>query len=140
MSGEAPREAGPPDGGSLEELALAYVMWTHFQEQRDFWAVEAVLGLSFRRDWDNLFEVALELVRQAGEGDDWALAAIGAGPLEELLAHGGEEWLPRVEAEALRNRAFAEALASVWPHDGMAEAVHARIRAAAAAGTANARG
>ena len=46
---------------------------------------------------------------------EWALAMIGAGPMEELLGKHGPDFIDAVELEARRWPAFRQMLTNVWP-------------------------
>jgi hypothetical protein len=45
---------------------------------------------------------------------DRAFAVLAAGPLEDLLAYHGSEFIDRVETEARRNPRFRDLLGGVW--------------------------
>ena len=53
---------------------------------------------------------------------------LAAGPLEELLAYHGQQFIERVEAEAKANPKFAWLLGGVWQFT-MTEEVWARVQA-----------
>jgi len=110
-----------------EQLALAYIMWLHFEKPEDFWSVEHVTMLSFSQEWDELWRVTLMLLHEAD--DDWCIAAIAAGPLEELIGHAGERYIDRIEAESVRNPILSRALTGVWRHGGeIPDGVWSRIQ------------
>lgn len=58
------------------------------------------------------------------------LAKVAAGPLENLLAEHGTDFIERIEAEAKRNRRMFWTLGCVW-QNSMSEAVWARVQRSA---------
>jgi hypothetical protein len=46
--------------------------------------------------------------------NDWQLASIAAGPLEDLLVHHPELFIDRVDEAARRNPRFRRCLSGVW--------------------------
>jgi hypothetical protein len=82
---------------------------------------EAVAGWEAVRDrvdagGTDALRIVVELISTAT--DDTCLAAVGAGPLEDLLHEHGDSLIDAIETEARRSPPFANALASVWvaPH------------------------
>ena len=57
------------------------------------------------------------------------ISILAAGPVEDLLAWHGEQFIDRIEAEAHRNPVFAHILGGVWRHD-MPQAIWQRVEAA----------
>mgnify|MGYP003576540067 FL=1 len=53
-------------------------------------------------------------------------ALIAAGPMEDLLVHHGENFVDRVEREALKNPRFNHLLGGVW-RQGMPDDIWDRI-------------
>ena len=45
------------------------------------------------------------------------ISLLAAGPVEDLLAHYGAQFIDRIEAEAQRSPAFADVLGGVWRRD-----------------------
>ena len=64
----------------------------------------------------------LKLVRLSP--NDWVLASVAAGPLEDLLTKQDELFLDRVEAEAANNPRFCRCLTGVW---GLSKSMQARL-------------
>jgi hypothetical protein len=56
------------------------------------------------------------------------MALLAAGPLEDLLAHHGELWIDRVEAQAQADPKFNYLLGGVWQNQ-MTEDVWQRVQA-----------
>jgi hypothetical protein len=57
------------------------------------------------------------------------ISILAAGPVEDLLAWHGEQYIDRIEAEAHRNPAFAHILDGTWRHD-IPQAIWQRVEAA----------
>ncbi len=57
------------------------------------------------------------------------ISLLAAGPVEDLLAHYGAQFIGRIEAEAQRSPAFAHLLGGVWQRDTPPE-IWQRIEAA----------
>ena len=72
-----------------------------------------ITAMTFRSKPELQWDVILEMVRQATDGD---LEHIAAGPLEGLLGWHGPAWIERVAAEAKQNPKFARALTGVWKY------------------------
>jgi hypothetical protein len=89
--------------------------------------------------WQRLYELiqsepekawkVIEAIRQAN-GSDWNLGNLGAGPLEDLLAEHGDEFIDRIESLARQDAQFRKLLGAVW-RNTISEKVWSRIRAVA---------
>lgn len=79
--------------------------------ERNFWAHEALADLCADAPQD-AWEVIVALVGAAKS--EPLLEAIGAGPLQDLMALHGEAYIARVEREAARNASFRRAMAGAW--------------------------
>ena len=79
--------------------------------QDNFWTLEELSRLC-RKQPELCWEIILEILRTPHhESVDWALAA---GPLEDLLAWHGTEFIEKVEEQARSNPKFKELLGGVW--------------------------
>ena len=76
-----------------------------------FWAYEEVTEL-IGTDPERAWRLTVALVRQSD--NDRALAAVAAGPLEDLLAWSGAQFIDRAETLALSELKFREALAVIY--------------------------
>jgi hypothetical protein len=76
-----------------------------------FWAWEEVTEL-VGTDPERAWRLTLEMVRQSR--DDLALAAVAAGPLEDLLAWFGTQFVERVENLAATEPRFQQALKMIY--------------------------
>ncbi|MEQ1644265.1 MAG: DUF6869 domain-containing protein [Pyrinomonadaceae bacterium] len=75
-----------------------------------------------RRDRDKGWELVLELIDAAP--DDFILATIAAGPLEDLLNDSPAVLADRVEIEARRSPKFRRCLTGVW---GVPDSLRTRV-------------
>ena len=75
-----------------------------------------------RSDGDVGWKLVLQLINAAP--DDGVLAAVAAGPLEDLLARMRDEQFDRVEVEARRSPKFRRCLTGVW---GLAPRIRERL-------------
>lgn len=68
------------------------------------------------------WELILELI--AAAPDDFILANVAAGPLEDLLTKWPDQFVDRAEVQARRDLKFRRCLTGVW---GLSAAVRARL-------------
>ena len=76
-----------------------------------FWAWERVADLVLH-DSEQAWSVVLSLVNLAS--NDWHLANIAAGPLEELLRQEPERFRAALDQQARRDPKFRRCLTGVW--------------------------
>lgn len=76
-----------------------------------FWAHE-LMSKMCRIDPEAAWDVIQRIVDRVD--DEAMLAFVGSGPLEDLLAQHGKEFIDRVIAEIGRNEKFANVAASIW--------------------------
>ena len=62
----------------------------------------------------------------ARDADEQVLAALAAGPMEDLLVHHGPAFIERIEAKAGQNPLFRHLLAGVW-RNTIAQAIWDRV-------------
>jgi len=86
-----------------------------------------VLG-TVSTDPERAWRLTLRMTTLA-QDDAVLLAAVAAGPLEDLLCSSGPTLIDRVEAQAAADPTFRKCLASVYGHTRMPAAIHARVRA-----------
>lgn len=89
----------------------------------DFMQMYAGGGVDPEDGWRAILEI---LVRNP---PDKVIAVLAAGPLEDLLAEHGEQFIERVETESRRNAAFRNLLSGVWKN-GSTDTVWARVQKA----------
>jgi len=76
-----------------------------------FWAEEEV-SLAIRTASPGVVDLISSLADAAP--DDMALAALGAGPLEDLIHGKGSDFADEIEQAAIANERFLRALRCVW--------------------------
>lgn len=134
------------DSPKLEQIAttwISYQVWSSNQpggdasawdelrrqdaeaDQHGFWAFEAVEDLVRERPEDG-WSMVLRLVALAP--DERVLAAVAAGPLENLLCFHSYAFIDRVEIEARRDSKLRRCLSGVWGWDRIPTDVQVRMR------------
>jgi len=115
-------------GAELEHLSDQWIEFTCTPEDSPeymerFWVFEKMLDLIWYQPED-----AWQLILAIYNKDQsWKVKAqLAAGPVEDLLAHHGAQFIDRVEAEAGKNPAFANLLGGVW-QNSMSEDVWQRL-------------
>jgi hypothetical protein len=91
-----------------------------------FWAWQELDGLC-RDQPEVAWAIVLAILQRAPPQQ--VLENLSAGPLEDILAHHGESFIDRVEAEAERSGEFRELLGGVW-QNRMSNELWRRVRAA----------
>jgi hypothetical protein len=107
-----------------EQLARNYMNQVILQSDANSDAFDEfirVLGADPRAAWD----VVLRLIALANTDHD--LASIGCGPLEEVLLHSPDEFIPRAVAEAIRNTGLRKAMRYVTIADNEVSEHHAQL-------------
>ena len=97
----------------IVEAWIAMSLATHGSEafEQNFWALEIIWNLCKEAPLE-AWEVILGLIEAAPS--EKLLAAVGAGPFEDLMCDHGEVVISLVEQEAARNEKFLAAMSSVW--------------------------
>lgn len=95
---------------SPEDWATVWLRHSTHRRDEDFWAWDE-LTWTVHDDPERAWPVILTLVQQASEEQ---LGAIGAGPLEHLIDDHAEAFIDRIEAAALTDTRFHEALSAIW--------------------------
>jgi hypothetical protein len=88
-------------------------LWLRYKREHrdgDFWAVDSMFFLP-SEDPERAWLVILALVSRAEEEE---LGYIGAGPLENLVEEHAPAFVDRIEAAALTDTKFQEALSAIW--------------------------
>jgi hypothetical protein len=78
------------------------------------WAIHRLDDM-VREAPEECWRLVMELVVRAQS--DYQLASLAAGPLEDLLAQHGGEFIERVEVAAAKNDRFRETLIGVWRNE-----------------------
>ena len=101
---------------SIIALAAAYVEALCSKEKAALQqASSEVLDLCMDGPWDQLWQLVQALALLPDESDPVVLATIAAGPLEDLLAKAGPEYIAAVEDLARSTPRAARMLTGVWP-------------------------
>ncbi len=102
------------------KLARAWIAYTRLPVEDEgindehWWAIEKMSDME-RADPESLWLTILLIHSLNEEQEDTVIAGcLAAGPLENLLAYHGPQFIDRVEAEARRNPKFAFLLCGVW--------------------------
>lgn len=80
--------------------------------EENWWAIELVLDWMLEGEGDRLWPFILETYKHDLSED--IMAVLAAGPLEDLLAKCGPEYIDRVEELARKDPRFNELLGGVW--------------------------
>ena len=105
--------------------ALSELSQAKEPDQR-FWAWERLDAL-VREEPEVAWSAILEILQRTRS--EQALDNLAAGPLEDLLAKHGYQFIDRVEAEATRSSLFRHLLAGVW-QNAMSGELWERVQAA----------
>lgn len=79
--------------------------------EKHSWAVDEVINMAAEEPQD-LWQIILKILEL--DNSDEVARAVGAGPLEDLMVHHGEEFIGKVEEQVSRSDAFKTAMKSVW--------------------------
>lgn len=121
----------PEDIRTLEALVSLWLAQNAVEPESDDdfpWSAACLFEL---RDHP---ELVWSFVRQAlsQASTIWQVVMLAAGPLEDLIADHGAEFIDRIEREARHSPRFAYALTGVWPQGEADNAIWARIERARA--------
>jgi hypothetical protein len=117
-----------PAGMGREDVVTAWIASQHAvrdseEHKRSFWAFTVMYDLCEDRP-----AVAWELIQLILKQDQSQkiIQILSAGPLEDLLAKHGPDYIEKVEVEAKSNPQFASLLGGVW-QNSMSEDVWNRV-------------
>lgn len=82
---------------------------------RHSWAVDELVDLAFHQP-NALWQLMLRILEI--DRSDKIIAAIGAGPLEDLMVQHGEAFIDKVERLAAASPVFKAAMRHVWMEQG----------------------
>lgn len=91
---------------------MCRVKWRPREPSDPLFAVCGQVDDLVERDPEAAWSLTLEVI--AAAGDDRVLAAIAAGPLENILCRSLEQFIDRTELEARRDPKFRRCLTGVW--------------------------
>lgn len=119
------------DQAELNKIVTAWI--TAMQAEREspeketnFWAVSEVFDWALEGDGDRLWPFILEAYKR--DLPDKVIAVLAAGPLEDLLAKRGEDFIDRIEELARKDPKFNDLLGGVW-RNTMTDEVWQRVQA-----------
>jgi len=104
-----------PIDPAISELAKTYVAYLQSDDKALRWASRDVVDLCIKGPWERLWQLVQAIVALPEEPEPEALATIAAGPLEDLLANAGPDYIAAIEDLARSNARAARMLTGVWP-------------------------
>jgi len=140
--------SNPPDAEQIATTCISYYTWTATRPldqsgdrrtlsegaeehakavAHGFWAHEAV-DLLVRTEPEKAWSMILRLIELSP--DDYVLARVAAGPLEDLLGLHSYAFIDRVETQASEDPKFRRCLSGVWGWSSIPEDVQVRMRRA----------
>lgn len=90
-----------------------------------WWAVERFMDMGRDVSPDDCWVAILEILSRNPPQE--VINVLAAGPLEDLIADHGSEFIERIELESRRNPAFRHLLGGVWQRGGPLE-IWARVQ------------
>jgi len=114
-----------PDLIALADAWIALQRATKQEHEALFWAWESIHGL-VDRDPETAWRV-IDLIWRRDQ-DDWILANLAAGPVEDLLARHGPAFIDRIYLTARREPVFRKLLGGVWGRNRIAAPVWQRLK------------
>lgn len=93
--------------------------------KENWWAIEQVLDWSSGRETERLWQFVMMVYPR--DVSEKTLAILAAGPLEDLLAYDGPNFIDRVEHLARRDEKFNWLLGGVW-RNSMTDEVWERVQ------------
>lgn len=115
----------------LDTLAAAYAEFQHCpprspRREQLAWVGDRFVDLA-DRDPERCWDLILAVIDV--DEEEPVLAALAAGPLEDLLAAQGDRFIARIEGRARCDAAFRRMLGHAW-RNAVADAIWARVLAA----------
>lgn len=114
----------------LNQIVDAWIAATDAEEREtgsNWWAISQVLDWSLDREGEHLWQFITAAYKR--DLSDKAIAALAAGPLEDLLAKQGPEFIERIEELARKDPQFNYLLGGVW-RNTMTDEIWQRVQAA----------
>lgn len=116
----------------LHDIVNAWIAGQNAEErspeyEANWWAIEQVMDWALDREGEQLWQLITAAYKQ--DLSDKAVAMLAAGPLEDLLAKQGPEFIDRVEELARKDPKFNHLLGGVW-RSSMTEEIWQRVQAA----------
>ena len=82
------------------------------EHETNWWAVSEVIDWTLEGNGDRLWQFVLEIYKR--DLPDEIIAVLAAGPLEDLLAKRGVDFIDRIEELARKDPKFNYLLGGVW--------------------------
>ena len=95
--------------------------------ESNWWAISQVIDWSLDRDGERLWQFITEAYKR--DLSDKVFSSLAAGPLEDLLAKQGTEFIERVEELARKDPHFNSLLGGVW-RNTMTDEIWQRVQTA----------
>ena len=99
--------------------------------QENDWSVNYVIDLMLEGKFCELWTFVLSTYKKPMTGD--ALGLLAAGPLEDILAHAGEQYIDEIEVLIRQDPAFRQLPGGVW-QNAMSDTIWQRISNASGKG------
>lgn len=99
---------------TVHDVISAYAEHSEHPSPENEWSSFYLIDLGLDGEWDKIWEILVAFTSQEFAPKDALIAVLAAGPLEELLANAGPEFIDRIETQARTNSIFARALSGVW--------------------------
>ena len=97
------------------------------EQESNWWAIEQVMDWALDREGEQLWRFITVAYKR--DLSDKTIAVLAAGPLEDLLAKQGPEFIDRVEELARKDPQFNYLLGGVW-RNTMTDEIWQRVQAA----------
>jgi hypothetical protein len=120
------------DETKLNEIINAWIIAEEAERgspehESNWWAIEQVMDWTYERQGEDLWQFITTAYKRGLS--DKAFGALAAGPLEDLLAQQGPEFIERIEELARKDPEFNELLGGVWQNT-MDDEIWRRVQAA----------
>jgi hypothetical protein len=119
------------DQAELDKIVTAWITATQAErgspeKETNWWAISEVLDWALEGEGDRLWPFILEVYKR--DLPDRVIGNLAAGPLEDLLAKRGVDFIDRVEELARKDPKFNYLLGGVW-RNTMTDEVWQRVQA-----------
>ena len=116
----------------LNEIVNAWIAAEEAEQgspvsESNWWAVSQVIDWSLERQGERLWEFITAAYKR--DLSDKVISSLAAGPLEDLLAKQGPEFIERVEELARKDPQFNYLLGGVW-RNTMTDEIWQRVQSA----------
>ena len=105
------------DEVELDRIITAWIVAQQAKQgspeyETNWWAVSEVIDWTLEGNGDRLWQFVLEIYKR--DLPDEIIAVLAAGPLEDLLAKRGVDFIDRIEELARKDPKFNYLLGGVW--------------------------